>query len=87
MTTSGEPPNTRMATKYFRETVDGSRWAVFHGFHVFRHSLAAILASRGVDGRIIRDLLGHGTEAMEARYRHLFPDVKARAMAGLFGTG
>ena len=76
-----------MSAKYFREAVADSPWDVLSGYHVFRHSLASILASRGVDGRIIRDILGHGTDAMENRYRHLFPHVQQNAMAAIFPTG
>lgn len=62
-----------MASKYFRQALGGGRWSVLRGFHVFRHSLASIMASKGIDQRIINDILGHSTEEMELRYRHLFP--------------
>ncbi len=73
-----------MATKYFRGAVKGSKWEVLHGFHTFRHSLASVMASRGVDQRLIDDLLGHSTEEMTRRYRHLFPKSKEVAVHSLF---
>ena len=41
------------------------------GFHTYRHSFASNLAARGVDQRIIDEWMGHQTEAMRKRYRHL----------------
>ncbi|MEO6812100.1 MAG: site-specific integrase [Isosphaeraceae bacterium] len=78
------PIGIRMATKYFRGAVKGSKWEVLHGFHTFRHSLASVMASRGVDQRLIDDLLGHSTEEMTRRYRHLFPKSKEVAVHSLF---
>jgi integrase len=83
-TEDGEPISERMGTKYFRQAVRGGKWTVLHGFHVFRHSLASIMASKGVDQRIINDILGHSTEDMERRYRHLFPAAKQQTMKTLF---
>jgi integrase len=50
------------------------------GFHVFRHSLASNLAAKGVDQRLIDDILGHQTQEMRQRYQHLFPPLKRIAM-------
>ena len=58
------------------------------GWHVFRHSFISALASKGVDQRIIDDIVGHQTEQQRRRYRHLYPDVKQGADAGrLCGPG
>lgn len=73
-TSDGRQIGERMATKYFRCAVDGSKWKVLHGFHIFRHSLASILASKGKDQREIDVILGHSTEEMVRRYRHLFSE-------------
>jgi hypothetical protein len=43
------------------------------------------LASKGVDQRIIDDLVGHSTEEQRRRYRHLFPDIKQQAIQDVFG--
>jgi hypothetical protein len=34
---------------------------------------------------VIDDLLGHTTEAMRKRYRHLFPDQRRDAVLAVFG--
>ena len=62
-----------------------SQWRVLKGLHVFRHSFISALASKGVDQRIIDDLVGHSTEEQRRRYRHLFPDVKQKAITDVFG--
>jgi integrase len=51
------------------------------GFHTYRHSFASNLAAAGVDQRIIDEFMGHTTEAMRKRYRHLFPKDRRSAMA------
>ncbi len=76
----------RMATKYFVAALAGSKWAVVPGFHCFRHSIASIMASRGIDQRVINEILGHNTEDMVRRYRHLSPRKKEEAVGQLFET-
>lgn len=75
----------REAFNYFRRVLRMSKWKVLRGFHVFRHSYISALASRGVDQRIIDDLVGHCTEQQRRRYRHLYPDVKREAVQWVFG--
>jgi integrase len=62
-----------------------SKWKVLRGFHVFRHSFASNLARKGIDQREIDSLMGHQTEEMRKRYRHLFPEQRASAIQKLFG--
>ncbi len=81
----GRPISPREAHNYFRRGLRLSPWAVLKGWHVFRHSFISALASKGVDQRIIDDLVGHSTDEQRRRYRHLFPDVKQQALAGVFG--
>jgi integrase len=50
------------------------------GFHTYRHSFASNLAAAGVDQRVIDELMGHTTEAMRKRYRHLFPEARRSAV-------
>lgn len=50
------------------------------GFHTYRHSFASNLAARGVDQRIVDEFMGHQTEAMRKRYRHLFPKDRRTAI-------
>jgi integrase len=72
------------ATKWFRRTVDGGPWSVMRGWHVFRHSLASNMASAGVDQRVIDATLGHSTDAMARRYRHLLPQSQTDAIHRVF---
>jgi integrase len=58
---------------------------VLRGFHVLRHSFISCLAAAGVDQRIIDEWAGHSTDEQRRRYRHLVPDVKQQAIAGVFG--
>jgi len=68
----------------FNNAMAGSKWEVLRGYHVFRHSLASNFARSGVDQRIIDEILGHTTEEMRRRYRHLHPDSKSSAMDKVF---
>jgi integrase len=72
------------ATKAFRATVDGGPWSVLRGWHVFRHSLASNMAAAGVDQRVIDATLGHSTDAMARRYRHLLPSKQTDAIRSVF---
>ena len=53
--------------------------------HVLRHSFISALANKGIDQRIIDELVGHQTEAMRRRYRHLYPKTVADAINQVFG--
>ena len=81
----GELLTPSEARDHFRRTLDGSRWEKIKGFHVFRHSFASNLAAAGVDQRIIDEWMGHQTEEMRKRYRHLFPDQQREAIESVFG--
>jgi integrase len=80
----GRPIIPQAATDYFRVTLEPGKWRVLHGFHVFRHSLASNMASAGTDQRVISEILGHHTEDMERRYRHLLPQKQEHALNSLF---
>jgi integrase len=56
------------------------------GYHVFRHNFASNLARAGKDQRVIDGFLGHQTEQMRKRYRHLYPDTKQDAIEAAFGS-
>jgi integrase len=73
------------ATHHFKRALEGSRWAVVRGFHVFRHSFASNLAGGGVSPQAIDALMGHQTEAMRVRYRHLFPAERLKAVRSVLG--
>lgn len=63
-----------------------SRWSVIRGFHIFRHSFASNLAAAGVDQRVIDEFMGHRTDSMRRRYRHLFPHVRKQAIDAVFNS-
>jgi integrase len=75
------------AHDHFKRVLAGSRWKVLRGWHVLRHSFASNLAARGVDQRVIDEWVGHSTEEMRKRYRHLFPDQQRQAIRLVFGEG
>jgi integrase len=79
------PISVDQAHKIFRQAVDGSKWERIKGWHCLRHSFISNLACAGVDQRMIDDFVGHSTDEMRRRYRHLFPDVKHAALSQVFG--
>ena len=79
-------PVTRSeAHDHFKRTLKGSKWERIRGFHTFRHSFASNLAAGGVDQRMIDEWMGHQTEEMRRRYRHLFPEQQRQAIESVFG--
>jgi integrase len=82
---SEEPLTRQMLTKAFRSAVKESSWQMVHWYHVLRHSFASNCALKDVDQRIIDAWMGHQTEAMRRRYRHLFPDQQQAAMRSGYG--
>jgi integrase len=69
----------------FRKVLAGSKWATIPGWHCFRHSFASNLAAKGVDQRLIDSFMGHQTDEMRRRYRHLFPENQEKAIELAFG--
>lgn len=72
------------AHHHFKQTLDGSKWQVVTGWHCLRHSFISNCASKGIDQRMIDEWVGHTTEDMRRRYRHLFPSAQQDAMKLLF---
>ncbi len=72
------------ALRGFEQTMADSKWKVLRGWHVLRHSFASICAMKGVRETTISKWMGHQTEAMKHRYRHLFPDVTKAEMKKAF---
>ena len=62
------------ATYHFKRTLSNSKWQVVRGYHVFRHSFCSNAAAKGIDQRLINSWVGHQTEEMVRRYRHLLPN-------------
>lgn len=73
------------ATYLLKRSLSGTRWNKLRGWHVFRHSFISNCASKGVDQRMIDAWVGHTTEEMRRRYRHLLPDAQQAALASVFG--
>ena len=79
------PLAVQTAQKVFGRVLKGSKWSVLTGWHVQRHSFVSALASRGIDQRLIDEFVGHQSEAMRRRYRHLYPSTQAEAIRLVFG--
>jgi len=84
-TAAGNPITEHYATKLVVNALKKTRWSVIPGWHCFRHSFISNCAARGVDQRLIDQWVGHTTEAMRRRYRHLVPAVSQAALASVFG--
>lgn len=73
------------ANDHFKRMVAGTKWDKLRGWHVLRHSFASNCARQGIDQRLIDEWMGHQTEEMRKRYRHLFPDQQQQAIQSVFG--
>jgi integrase len=73
------------AHDHFKRTLAGGKWEVLRGFHPLRHSFISACASKGVDQRLIDEWVGHTTEEMRKRYRHLYPSAQQDALKAVFG--
>lgn len=79
----GTPLEDKTSRDALAAVVRRSKWNVIHGFHVLRHSFASNLARRGERQDVIDKLMGHQTEEMRMRYRHLFPEERQSAILSL----
>ena len=70
---------------HLKRTLAGSRWRFLRGLHTLRHSFISILASKGVDQRLIDEWVGHQTDQQRRRYRHLLPSVQQQAILSALG--
>jgi integrase len=82
--TEPTPVTRDEAHDHFKRTLKGSKWQLLRGWHIFRHSFISLLASKGVDQRLIDSFVGHTTEEMRRRYRHLYPSIQQSVMAAVF---
>lgn len=82
-----QPLTPNEATDQFRRTLAGSKWSMMRGWHVFRHSFCSNCAAKGIDQRIINAWVGHQTEEMVRRYRHLIPGQQQDSIIAVFGGG
>lgn len=83
------PPPSQLsrteASDHFRRTLAGTKWQVLPGYHCLRHSFISNCAAMGIDQRLIDSWVGHTTEEMRRRYRHLIPSVEQQAIRVVFG--
>jgi integrase len=70
---------------HFHRTLAGTKWEKLKGFHVLRHSFVSNCAAAGVDQRLLDSWVGHTTEEMRRRYRHLIPSIEQQAIKQVFG--
>ena len=73
------------ANKHFNRVLLNSKWTVIPGWHCLRHSFCSNCAMKGIDQRLIDAWVGHTTEEMRKRYRHLFPNHETQSMQLVFG--
>ena len=52
---------------------------------MFRHSFCSNCAAKGIDQRLINAWVGHQTEEMVRRYRHLIPNQQQEAIRVVYG--
>jgi integrase len=69
----------------FKRALAETKWAKLRGWHVFRHSFCSNCAAAGIDQRVINAWVGHQTDEMVRRYRHLLPDQQEAAINLVFG--
>lgn len=79
-----QPLDPDTAHDYFKQTLADSKWNKLRGWHVFRHSFCSNAAAAGVDQRIINSWVGHQTEEMVRRYRHMLPNQEQAAINVVF---
>jgi integrase len=84
---ANKPLTVQLAAHHFRWVLDETDWEKLKGWHVLRHSFASNCAAKGVDQRIIDEWMGHQTEEMRRRYRHLIPSTQRDAIMHVFGNG
>jgi integrase len=81
------PLKSSALNNHFKRTLVRSKWENLRGWHVFRHSFCSNCAAAGIDQRVINGWVGHQTEEMVQRYRHLIPDQQQSAIMLVFGNG
>lgn len=73
------------ANYYFYRAIRDTKFSELIGWHVFRHSFCSNCAASGIDQRMIDSWVGHTTDEMRRRYRHLFPSREREALHRVVG--
>lgn len=83
---STTPVTPDEAQNAIRQFLNRGKWKVIRGWHIFRPSFCSNCAAQSVDQRLINAWVGHQTEEMVKRYRHLNPHQERAALAAVFGN-
>ena len=62
------------------------KWKRLRGWHLLRHSFCSNCAASGIDQRLINAWVGHQSQEMVERYRHLIPNQQQEAIRRVFDT-
>ncbi|MEM6777731.1 MAG: site-specific integrase [Planctomycetota bacterium] len=81
---SVQPITHDVAHDHFERTLAESKWSVIRGWHCLRHSFCSNCALKGIDQRLIDSWVGHTTDSMRRRYRHLFPTHETESLNLVF---
>lgn len=73
------------ANMLFKRSFYRTKWRHIRGWHMFRHSFISNCAAMGIDQRLIDEWVGHTTEEIRRRYRHLIPGQQKQAIRQVFG--
>ncbi len=82
--TVGVPISVDEVHDHFKRPLAESKWEVLNGWHLFRHSFCSNCAAAGIEQRVINEWVGHQTESIVRRYRHLFPNNQQLAIQSVF---
>ena len=74
------------ANDHFQRTLAESKWTTLRGWHCLRHSFCSNCAAEGLEQRVIDSWVGHTTETMRRRYRHLFPSDEQLTIQRVFSA-
>lgn len=78
------PITDEESSHHFKTVLLGTKWEKLRGWHVFRHSFCTNCAAKGLDQRMINSWVGHQTDEMVRRYRHLIPNQEQAAIVTVF---
>jgi integrase len=81
-----QPLTCEEASHHFHQALLGSKWEKLRGWHVFRHSFCSNCSAAGADQRLIDEWVGHQTEEMRRRYRHLIPSQQYAEIERIFSS-
>jgi integrase len=85
VTPEGEEVTQHVIDNQFERAILPTRFKHLIGLHVLRHSFCSNCAAAGIDQRMIDAWVGHTTDEMRRRYRHLFPSKEQQTLETVFG--